>query len=80
MSDTGVSVTLFPRDYDAVLFDLDGVVTPAASVHAAARKKLCDASIQRAGGAWKAERAAIANGIGVTGRLDPGWPVKVPVR
>lgn len=80
MSDTGVIVTLSPCDYDAVLFDRDGVVTPTASGHAAARKKLFDAFIQRAGGAWNAERAAIANGIGVTGRLDPGWPVKVPVR
>ena len=28
-------VTLCPRDYDAVLFDLDGVMTRTASVHAA---------------------------------------------
>lgn len=35
---TGVSpvVTLSPRDYDAALFDLDGVLTRTASVHAAA--------------------------------------------
>jgi len=32
-------------------------------VHAAARKKLFDASIQRAGDAWNAELTAIANGI-----------------
>jgi phosphoglycolate phosphatase-like HAD superfamily hydrolase len=31
--------TLSPRDYDAVLFDLDGVLTRTASVHAAAWKK-----------------------------------------
>ena len=31
-------VTLSPRDYDAVLFDLDGVLTKTASVHAAAWK------------------------------------------
>ncbi|MEO5718074.1 MAG: beta-phosphoglucomutase family hydrolase [Chthoniobacterales bacterium] len=35
-------VTLSPRDYDAVLFDLDGVLTRTASVHAAAWKKLFD--------------------------------------
>jgi ribonucleotide monophosphatase NagD (HAD superfamily) len=29
-------VSLSPRDYDAVLFDLDGVLTKTASVHAAA--------------------------------------------
>ena len=34
--------TLSPRDYDAVLFDLDGVLTRTASVHAAAWKRLCD--------------------------------------
>jgi hypothetical protein len=49
-------------------------------VHAAARKKLFDASIQRAGAGWNAEQTAIANGIEVTGRLEPGWPVKRPVR
>jgi beta-phosphoglucomutase family hydrolase len=35
-------VTISPRDYDAVLFDLDGVLTKTASVHAAAWKKLFD--------------------------------------
>jgi len=29
-------ITLSPRDYDAVLFDLDGVLTKTARVHAAA--------------------------------------------
>ncbi len=36
------TVTLSPRDYDAVLFDLDGVLTDTARVHAAAWKKLFD--------------------------------------
>lgn len=80
MSDAGVIVTLSPCDYDAVLFDRDGVVTRTASGHAAAWRKVFDAFIQRAGGAWNAEQTAIANGIEVTGRLEPGWPVKVPVR
>lgn len=35
-------VTLSPRDYDAVLFDMDGVLTRTASVHAAAWKQLFD--------------------------------------
>jgi beta-phosphoglucomutase-like phosphatase (HAD superfamily) len=35
-------VTLSPRDYDAVLFDLDGVLARTASVHAAAWKRLFD--------------------------------------
>ena len=46
MNDTGVIVTLSPRDYDAVLFDLDGVLTRTASVHAAAWKKLFDAFLE----------------------------------
>ena len=40
-------VTLSPRDYDAVLFDLDGVLTKTASVHAAAWKKLFDAFLKQ---------------------------------
>jgi beta-phosphoglucomutase family hydrolase len=39
-------VTLSPRDYDAVLFDLDGVLTRTASVHACAWKKLFDEFLQ----------------------------------
>jgi len=39
---TGVLVQLSPRDYDAVLFDLDGVLTPTSSLHAAAWKQLFD--------------------------------------
>ncbi len=35
-------ITLSPRDFDAVLFDLDGVLTRTASVHASAWKKLFD--------------------------------------
>ncbi len=42
MSAIGALVKLSPRDYDAVLFDLDGVLTPTATVHAAAWKKLFD--------------------------------------
>lgn len=36
------SCALSPSDYDAVLFDLDGVLTRTASVHAAAWKRLFD--------------------------------------
>jgi beta-phosphoglucomutase family hydrolase len=38
--------TLSPRDYDAVLFDLDGVLTRTARVHAAAWKELFDGFLQ----------------------------------
>jgi beta-phosphoglucomutase family hydrolase len=47
MSGTGPIVTVSPRDYDAVLFDLDGVLTQTASVHAAAWKRLFDDFLQK---------------------------------
>jgi trehalose/maltose hydrolase-like predicted phosphorylase/beta-phosphoglucomutase-like phosphatase (HAD superfamily) len=37
-----VVITLSPRDYDAVLFDLDGVLTRTAGAHAAVWKQLFD--------------------------------------
>jgi hypothetical protein len=40
-------VTLSPRDYDAALFDLDGVLARTATVHAAAWKKLFDDFLAR---------------------------------
>jgi hypothetical protein len=40
-------ITLSPRDYDAVLFDLDGVLTRTASVHAAAWKRLFDGFLEQ---------------------------------
>lgn len=39
--------TLSPRDFDAVLFDLDGVLTRTARVHAAAWKELFDSFLER---------------------------------
>jgi len=41
-----VAVTLSSRDYDVVLFDLDGVLTRTARVHAAAWKKLFDGFLE----------------------------------
>lgn len=40
-------ITLSARDFDAVLFDLDGVLTQTARVHAAAWKKLFDGFLER---------------------------------
>ncbi len=40
-------VNLSSRDYDAVLFDLDGVLTKTAKVHAAAWKKLFDGYLEQ---------------------------------
>ncbi len=39
-------IAIFHRDYDAVLFDLDGVLTRTASVHASAWKKLFDSFLE----------------------------------
>jgi len=47
MTSTSLLITLSPLDYDAVLFDLDGVLTQTASVHAAAWKRLFDAFLER---------------------------------
>ncbi len=41
------TVTLQRRDLDAVVFDMDGVVTRTATVHAAAWKKLFDAYLEK---------------------------------
>jgi len=40
-------ITLSPRDYDAVLFDLDGLRTRTASVHASAWKKPFDIFLEQ---------------------------------
>jgi len=46
-SSTHPAVTLSSRDVDAVLFDLDGVLTDTASIHAAAWKRLFDDFLRR---------------------------------
>ncbi|MEO6351742.1 MAG: beta-phosphoglucomutase family hydrolase [Burkholderiaceae bacterium] len=46
MTSSVAVITLSPRDYDAVLFDLDGVLTRTASVHASAWKKLFDGFLE----------------------------------
>jgi beta-phosphoglucomutase family hydrolase len=40
-------ITLSPQDYDAVLFDLDGVLTRTARIHAAAWKQLFDEFLEQ---------------------------------
>jgi beta-phosphoglucomutase family hydrolase len=46
MTSATALITLSPRDFDAVLFDLDGVLTKTAHVHAAAWKRLFDAFLE----------------------------------
>ena len=45
-------IVLSRSDYDAVIFDMDGVVTKTAKVHAAAWKALFDEYLKRSRGAW----------------------------
>ena len=40
-------ITLSPQDYDAVLFDLDGVLAQTANANAAAWKRLFDAFLEQ---------------------------------
>jgi beta-phosphoglucomutase family hydrolase len=61
-----VVITLSPRDYDAVLFDLDGVLTRTARVHAAAWKKLFDGFLEK----W----AAVAGAPFVPFDIDTDYP------
>ena len=44
---TGPAHALRARDFEAAIFDLDGVVTRTASVHAAAWKQLFDAYLEQ---------------------------------
>ena len=44
---TTKKLTINPELYDAVLFDLDGVVTRTAEIHAAAWKKLFDEYLKK---------------------------------
>lgn len=41
------TITISRRDFDAAIFDLDGVLTETARVHAAAWKAIFDAFLQR---------------------------------
>lgn len=47
---TTPSFTIHPSTYDAVIFDLDGVVTKTAEVHAAAWKQMFDEYLEQRGG------------------------------
>ena len=64
---TSISVTLSPHDYDAVLFDLVGVLTKTAKVHATAWKRLFDGFLE--------QRAADRGEAIVAFDMDTDWDV-----
>lgn len=47
VTDTITALMISPRAYDAVIFDLDGVITRTASIHAAAWKALFDGYLKQ---------------------------------
>jgi alpha,alpha-trehalase len=49
ISMTTLAFTIHPSTYDAIIFDLDGVVTKTAEVHAAAWKQMFDEYLERRG-------------------------------
>ena len=53
MSDKKPGIVIRKSDYDAVIFDMDGVVTRTARVHAEAWKKLFDEYLQKRAGKGK---------------------------
>lgn len=62
--------------YDAVIFDLDGVVTQTAAVHAAAWKRLFDAYLQElAGRAAAGAAAGTALEAGAAAAIGAGAPI-----
>ncbi|MEC5325641.1 glycosyl hydrolase family 65 protein [Aurantimonas sp. A3-2-R12] len=76
------SCTLSPRDHDAVLFDLDGVLTRTASVHAAAWKRLFEAlqsdvaDIQQGTTSEGVHLGAMAGSVDLVERVSTGIEVK----
>ena len=96
MISTAPVVTVSPRDYDAVLFDLDGVLTKTASAHAATWKKLFDGFLDpaahRDGAFGKTVALRIEQGDYMRDRQRAGraytrasrtarpWPIIPPVR
>jgi alpha,alpha-trehalase len=53
MNGPKTTITLSRSDYDAVIFDMDGVVTQTARIHAAAWKSLFDEYLEKSRGQWK---------------------------
>jgi beta-phosphoglucomutase family hydrolase len=53
VSGTGPLITLSPQDWHAVLFDMDGVLTRTADVHARAWKKLFDDFLEKRAHEWQ---------------------------
>jgi predicted Zn-dependent protease len=59
--------------------DRERIVESRLRVREARAGETIDQVLARGGSTWNAARIAMANGTTVNARLDPGWPVKVPV-
>jgi hypothetical protein len=71
-----IPVTIDPRYHDAVLFDLDGVVTDTASAHAAAWKSVLDSfSLRVVRGPTNATHHSPMPTIGASSTANPGSTV-----
>lgn len=66
MTSTVAVITPSPRDYDAILFNLNGVLARTASVHASAWKKLFDEFLE--------QRATQAGASFVPFDIDTDYP------
>lgn len=67
MSSMGPIATLSPREYDAVLFDMDGVLPQTADIHAAATL--------RCGGVGR-HRAVFRRVLAIASARNPRVPIR----
>jgi len=62
-----------------LLSDHERIFVSRLRVRAAAGGETIAEVVARGGSTWKPARAAVANGVATDTKLEPGWPVKVPV-
>jgi predicted Zn-dependent protease len=62
-----------------LLSDHERLVESRLRIRAAAAGDTVAEVLARGGGTWNAAKMAVANGVTTDAKLEPGWPVKVPV-
>jgi predicted Zn-dependent protease len=62
-----------------LLSDYERLVESRLRVRAAVAGETVAEVLARGGGAWNAAQMAVANGVTPDAKLEPGWPVKVPI-